>query len=113
MAVMNNAGLAAVTPYSPLYVVKVGSASLRHPAVYDEIAVLRRTGARVLLITGGAADIADYYTSIGRPMRTLTLASGDEVRYCPPDEMPYIVAAYERLNLPRVRDELAQRGLTV
>ncbi|GIH09803.1 bifunctional protein: acetyl-glutamate kinase; acetyl-ornithine deacetylase [Rhizocola hellebori] len=110
---MNNAGLASVSPYSPLYVVKVGSASLRYPAVYDELAVLRHSGARILLVTGGAADIADHYASIDRPMRTLQLTSGDEVRYCPPEEMPHIVAAYERLTLTRVSDELGQRGLTV
>ncbi|MDG4785118.1 M20/M25/M40 family metallo-hydrolase [Micromonospora sp. WMMD1102] len=110
---MNNAALSAVSPYSPLYVVKVGSASLRYPAIYDELAVLRDGGARILLVCGGAADIADYYASLDRPMRTVTLAGGDEVRYCPPDEMPYIVAAYERLTLPRVRDELGSRGLTV
>lgn len=113
MAVMNNAGLAGISAYSPLYVVKVGSASLRYPAIYDELAVLRRTGARLLLVTGGAADIGDYYATLHRPMRTLRLANGDEVRYCPPGEMPYIVAAYERLTLPRVRDELAKRSLTV
>jgi len=113
MAVMNNTELATVFPYSSLYVVKVGSASLRQPAIYDEIAFLRLTGARVLLVTGGAADIADHYASLDRPMRTLRLVNGDEVRYCPPDEMPHIVAAYERVTLPRVRDELVRRGLTV
>ncbi len=113
MAVMDNAGLAAVCPYSPLYVVKVGSASLRYPAIYDELALLRSSGARILLVTGGAADIADHYASLDRPMRKLKLAGGDEVRYCPPEEMPYIIAAYEKLTLPRVRDELGGRGLAV
>lgn len=110
---MHNEALATVVPYAPRYVVKVGSASLRHTTVFDELAELCRGGARLLLVAGGAADIADHYAEIGREVRTLRLASGDEVRYCPPAELPYIVAAYERRTLPRVRAELTQRGLRV
>ncbi|MEU5961008.1 M20/M25/M40 family metallo-hydrolase [Micromonospora parva] len=113
MAVMNNEALAGIFPYRPLYVVKVGSSSLRHASVYDDLAALSAGGARLLLVAGGAADIADYYAAIERPMRMLRLASGDEVRYCPPDEMPHIVAAYEQLTLPRIRENLGQRELTV
>lgn len=110
---MNNQELAGIFPYRPLYVVKVGSSSLRHASVYDDLAALNAGGARLLLVAGGAADIADHYASIERPMRMLRLASGDEVRYCPPDEMPHIVAAYEQLTLPRIRDNLGQREMTV
>ncbi|PZG00871.1 acetyl-lysine deacetylase [Micromonospora endophytica] len=110
---MNNEALARVSPYAPLYVVKVGSSSLRHASAYDDLAALNACGARLLLVAGGAADIADYYASIERPMRMLRLASGDEVRYCPPEEMPHIVDAYERLTLPRIRANLVERGMTV
>jgi LysW-gamma-L-lysine carboxypeptidase len=105
--------LKAVNPHRALHVVKLGSATLRHTRVYDELAELRARGARVLVVTGGAADISLHYALIGRPMRTLTLRGGDEVRYCPPDEIPYIVEAYEQITLPRVRDELTGRGLSV
>src|SRR5262249_31175078 len=37
----------------------------------------------------------------------------DEVRYCPPEEMPYIVDAYAQVTLPLVRQALAARGRTV
>ena len=113
MAMMDNEALAEVSPYAPLYVVKVGSSSLRHQSAYDDLAALNACGARLLLVAGGAADIADHYASTERPMRMLRLASGDEVRYCPPEEMPHIVAAYERLTLPRIRENLVQRGMTV
>ncbi|MEO3812571.1 M20/M25/M40 family metallo-hydrolase [Sphaerisporangium sp. B11E5] len=105
--------LKAVNPHRALHVVKLGSATLRHERVYDEVAELRSRGARVLVVTGGAADIKLHYALIGRPVRTLTLRGGDEVRYCPPDEIPSIVEAYEQITLPRIRDELTKRGLSV
>jgi LysW-gamma-L-lysine carboxypeptidase len=37
----------------------------------------------------------------------------DEVRYCPPEEMPHLVAAYEQITLPRVRQRFSARGMTV
>ncbi|GAB1689844.1 M20/M25/M40 family metallo-hydrolase [Krasilnikovia sp. M28-CT-15] len=108
---MSVLGEVAGTHQAALYVVKVGSASLEHSNVFDEIAVIRRRGARVLVVAGGAAGIARHYAELGRPMRTLELRNGDEVRYCPPDEMAHIVAAYRRVTLPRVQQALADRGL--
>ncbi|MGW4639061.1 M20/M25/M40 family metallo-hydrolase [Sphaerisporangium sp. NPDC004334] len=105
--------LKAVNGHRALYVVKLGSSTLRHDGVYDELAELSGRGVRLLVITGGAADIKLHYALIGRPVRTLTLRGGDEVRYCPPEEMAHIIDAYEQITLPRVREELGRRGLSV
>ncbi|MFC4535752.1 M20/M25/M40 family metallo-hydrolase [Sphaerisporangium dianthi] len=107
------AALKAINAHRALYTVKLGSATLRHPEVFDELAELSGRGARLLVVTGGAADIKLHYALIGRPVRTLTLRGGDEVRYCPPDEMAHIIDAYEQITLPRVREELGRRGLSV
>ncbi|AYN41233.1 M20/M25/M40 family metallo-hydrolase [Streptomyces dangxiongensis] len=95
----------------PLYVVKAGSATLDHGIVLKEIADLVARGARVLMIAGGATGIERHYTAIGRPMPRLRLAGGDEVRYCPPEEMPHLVDAYERVTLPAVEQGLRDLGL--
>ncbi|WP_413100340.1 M20/M25/M40 family metallo-hydrolase [Streptomyces sp. Inha503] len=97
----------------PLYVIKVGSSTLLHPQVFAEIAAVRRRGARVLLVAGGAEGIERHYRSIGRAMPELTLRNGDTVRYCPPEEMPHIVAAYRRVTLPVVEAGLTAHGLGV
>lgn len=110
---MSVLGHVASTRKSALYVVKIGSASLRHEGVFDELAAIRRRGARVLLVAGGAAGITEHYAAIDRPVRTVRLRGGDEVRYCPPEEMPFIVSAYEQVTLPRVRDALSVHGLAV
>lgn len=113
MAVTGNAALRTVNSYTALHVVKLGSSTVRQPAVFDEVAALRARGGRVLLVSGGAEDIALHYAMLGRAMPTLRMAGGDEVRYCPPAEMLHIVEAYNEITLPRVRTELGQRGLTV
>jgi LysW-gamma-L-lysine carboxypeptidase len=105
-------GYAANTRQTALYVVKLGSSTLDHEVAFDELAALRRRGARLLVVAGGAEGIARHYADLDRPVRTVTLASGDRVRYCPPDEMPHIVAAYEQRTLRRVTDALGARGLT-
>lgn len=115
-------GFAANTRQAALYVIKIGSASLDHDSIFDELAALRGRGARLLVVAGGAAGIRRHYADTGRPIRTITLGNAtrgnairgnaDEVRYCPPDEMPHIVAAYQTITLRRVADALAARGLT-
>ena len=97
----------------PLHVVKIGSGSQAHPGIYDELAVLAARGVRLLVVAGGATGIASHYQTTNRPIRTLTLRSGDPVRYCPPEEMAHLVAAYEQVTLPGIRDALQQRGLNV
>nr|WP_062341506.1 M20/M25/M40 family metallo-hydrolase [Herbidospora sakaeratensis] len=109
---MSVLGEVATTHTAALYVIKIGSASLAHESVFDEVARLRGRGAKILLVAGGAAGIAAHYAAIGRPVRSLTLKNGSTARYCPPEEMDHIVAAYERVTLPRVHAALTARGLT-
>ncbi|MGW4651716.1 M20/M25/M40 family metallo-hydrolase [Kitasatospora sp. NPDC004289] len=97
----------------PLYVVKLGSSTLDRAEVFAEVAELSRRGARVLLVSGGAAGIERHYEATGRAIRWLELANGDKVRYLPPDEVPHVVAAYEELTLPLVADGLTAHGLNV
>jgi LysW-gamma-L-lysine carboxypeptidase len=96
-----------------LYVVKVGSATLDHKTIFAELGELVGRGARLLLVAGGAAGIERHYRGIGRPMPELRLGNGDQVRYCPPAEIPHLVAAYEQVTLPLVEEELAARGHAV
>jgi acetylornithine deacetylase len=95
----------------PLYVIKLGSATLGHPSVFAEVAALAGR-ARLLVVAGGAAGIRRHYEAIGRTMPTLRLRNGDEVRHCTPDEMTHLVDSYERVTLPAVRSALAGAGLT-
>ncbi|MEU1890837.1 M20/M25/M40 family metallo-hydrolase [Streptomyces pristinaespiralis] len=97
----------------PLYVIKVGSATLDRETIHKEIADIVARGARVLLVTGGATGIERHYAAIGRPMPQLRLANGDSVRYCPPEEMAHLVDAYERVTLPAVEQALRTLGLSV
>ncbi|MGA8112714.1 MAG: hypothetical protein WCA46_03515 [Actinocatenispora sp.] len=101
------------TDRPPRYVVKLGSACLRHGSVFAEVAALVTGGARVLLVAGGAEGVREHYTRIGRTVRTVRLRNGDTVRYVPPDEVPHLVDAYTSVTLPRVRRALAGHGLTV
>lgn len=94
-----------------LYVLKVGSGSLPYQPLFAEIGALARSGARVLLVAGGAAGIAEYYTAIGREMPVLRLRSGDTVRYSPPAELAHILTAYRQVTLPLVRAQLAAVGI--
>jgi acetylornithine deacetylase len=96
-----------------LYVVKVGSGSLGHEPLFDELGALAESGARVLLVAGGAAGIAEHYAALGRAMPTLELKSGDTVRYSPPAELAHIVDAYRRVTLPLVRAQFARVGGSV
>ncbi|GGT28838.1 bifunctional protein: acetyl-glutamate kinase; acetyl-ornithine deacetylase [Streptomyces kurssanovii] len=97
----------------PLYVIKVGSATLDRETIHKEIADVVARGARALLVAGGATGIERHYSAIGRPMPQLRLAGGDSVRYCPPVEMAHLVDAYERVTLPAVEQGLRTLGLSV
>ncbi|WP_371483748.1 M20/M25/M40 family metallo-hydrolase [Kitasatospora sp. NBC_00315] len=97
----------------PLYVVKLGSATLEHPGIFEEVAALSRRGARVLLVAGGAAGIERHYAAVGRPIPWLDLANGDRVRHVPPAEIPHLIAAYEQVTLPLVEAGLGALGLRV
>ncbi|CAH1203699.1 Acetylglutamate kinase [Paenibacillus plantiphilus] len=97
-----------------LYVIKLGSSTIvNHPRIFEEINRIVKRGSRVLLVAGGAEAIKQKYESIARPLPFLTLPSGDEVRYCSPEEMPYIRAAYHENILSRVHEYLKGYGLSV
>lgn len=97
-----------------LYVIKLGSSTIvNHPGIFKEIQEIVKRGSRVLLVAGGAEAIKQKYESISRPMPFLTLPSGDEVRYCSPEEMPYICAAYHENILSKVATHLKGHGLSV
>lgn len=94
-----------------LYVVKVGSSTLDRLSIFSEISELVLCGARVLLVAGGALGIERHYRAIEREMPQLRLGNGDVVRYCPPEEMAHLVAAYEEVTLPQVQAGLRSHGL--
>ncbi|KOP67317.1 acetylglutamate kinase [Bacillus sp. FJAT-18019] len=97
-----------------LHVIKLGSSTIvNHPRIFEEIHDLVRRGSRVLLVAGGAEAIKQKYESISREMPFLTLPSGDEVRYCSPEEMPYICAAYHEHILSNIKQHLKDLGLSV
>lgn len=97
-----------------LYVIKLGSSTIvNHPRIFEEIHDIVKRGSRVLLVAGGAEAIKQKYESISRPMPFLTLPSGDEVRYCSPEEMPYICAAYRENILSKITRYLKEHGLSV
>jgi acetylornithine deacetylase len=102
-----------MTEYRALHVVKVGSSGIGQPALSDELAALARTGARVLVVAGGALGVTRYFRSINRPVRMLDRPDGSQVRYCPPEEMPHIRDAYRLITLPALEEELRRRGLAV
>jgi acetylglutamate kinase/acetylornithine deacetylase len=97
----------------PLYVVKLGSATLSRPSIFGELAELVARGARVLAVTGGATGIEQHYRTAGRPMPELRLANGDVIRGCPAEEMAHIIAAYEQVTMPAMRAGLEEHRLSV
>ncbi|MNK86134.1 Carboxypeptidase G2 precursor [compost metagenome] len=96
-----------------LYVIKLGSSTIvNHPRIFEEIGRISRRGNQVLLVAGGAEAIRRKYEDLSRPMPFLTLPSGDEVRYCSPEELPYIRDAYYENILAPVRERLKEQGLS-
>ncbi|MFB9328241.1 M20/M25/M40 family metallo-hydrolase [Paenibacillus aurantiacus] len=97
-----------------LHVVKLGSGTiLGQPDIFSEIGGLVGRGSRVLVVAGGAEGIRRQYERLGREMPFLTLPSGDEVRYCSPEEMPIIRDAYREIILEEAASALRARGLSV
>lgn len=96
----------------PLYVIKVGSASLdTGSAILDEIAVLSRAGRRVLVVIGGGSAIARQYGMESRTMAFHTLANGDVVRTASADDIGVLVRAYQGQVLPPIQHALQQLDL--
>ncbi|WP_426445876.1 M20/M25/M40 family metallo-hydrolase [Paenibacillus sp. S-38] len=97
-----------------LYVIKLGSSTvLNRPEIFGEIRRISERGGRVLLVAGGAEGIKRKYEQLGREMPFLTLPGGDEVRYCPPAEMPVIRAAYHEIILAEAAAALRSQDLSV
>ncbi|GKU79126.1 M20/M25/M40 family metallo-hydrolase [Paenibacillus sp. L3-i20] len=97
-----------------LYVIKLGSSTIvNHPNIFEEINRIVKRGNQLLLVAGGAEAIKRKYEAIERPMPFLTLPSGDEVRYCSPEEMPIIRAAYHENIVSIVREQLNGFGLSL
>lgn len=87
-------------PYRPLYVVKLGGATAREARIWVELADLVSTGAQVLVVAGGSADIADHYSSLGRDAPMLTMQGGRMFRDARPAELAHIVDSYRMRTLP-------------
>lgn len=97
---------------NPLYVIKLGSSTvLEGHVIWKELAELVGRGAEVLVVAGGGEAVCLKYNQMGREMRYLTLKSGERFRYCPPEEMPHILAAYEEILLPTLQRRLVESGL--
>ncbi|MFC4076046.1 M20/M25/M40 family metallo-hydrolase [Salinithrix halophila] len=97
-----------------LYVIKLGSSTiLKRPKIFGEIYNLVQRGNKVLLVAGGAEGIKQKYKQIGRKMPFLTLPNGDEVRYCSPEEMPIIRAAYHEIIIAKTVEALQAYNLQV
>lgn len=106
-------GYVASAHLQPLYVVKIGSSSLKRQQVFADIAAIASRGCRLLVVAGGADGIAEHYRMLRRPMPMLRLSEGREVRYANVDEMPHIVRAYNAIILPRTVEGLRSHGLRV
>ncbi|NEW06696.1 M20/M25/M40 family metallo-hydrolase [Paenibacillus sp. SYP-B3998] len=97
-----------------LHVIKLGSSTIvNRPAIFEEIYKVTQRGGKVLLVAGGAEGIKQKYKQIDREIPFLTLESGDEVRYCSPEEMPIIRAAYHEFILAKVQENLKKYDLSV
>ncbi|QDQ25477.1 M20/M25/M40 family metallo-hydrolase [Chitinimonas arctica] len=96
----------------PLYVVKVGSASLDAGGViFEDIRKLSLSGRRVLVVMGGGSAIERQYASEGRTMVFHTLSNGDQVRTADAEDIATLVRAYETAVIPQVTHQLRQQGL--
>lgn len=97
---------------TPLYVIKLGSSTvLNGESIFDEIAHLVKRGAKIVLILGGSAAIEKKYQILNRKLPTVTLKGGNSFRYCTPEEMPYIIQAYQEFILGPVEKELRRRNI--
>ncbi|WP_201775330.1 M20/M25/M40 family metallo-hydrolase [Chromobacterium subtsugae] len=96
----------------PLYVIKVGSATLdAGSAVFGEIAALAETGCRVLVVVGGGSAIERQYAAEGLPLRYHTLANGDAVRTASREDIDLLVRTYRDQVIPSALKGFADAGL--
>lgn len=80
-----------------LYVIKAGSSTLYSDGgFFREVLEISRSGGKVLVICGGAKAIEKEYLHQGEQVDYLSLANGDQVRYCSPKHMSLILKAYNK-----------------
>lgn len=90
-----------------LYVIKLGSSTLlQGNSIFDEIITLQKRGHKILLICGGAEAIQSMFNILDKPLNFLNLENGDQVRYCPKEDMDIIIEAYKKIVLSKLYDKL-------
>jgi [amino group carrier protein]-L-2-aminoadipate 6-kinase len=93
-----------------LTVVKCGGAVDPAPTCAD-VARLRARGERVVVVHGGAPEIAALAAQLGVPMRSLVSPSGVTSRYTDPGMLDVITLAMAGRVKPRLLRELAAHGV--
>lgn len=97
-----------------IHVIKLGSSTiLEHSTIFEEIYKIVQRGSKVLLVAGGAEAIKQKYESINRDMPFLTLANGDEARYCSLEEMPIIRSAYDEIITKKINENFNKYNVKV
>lgn len=80
-----------------LYIIKAGSSTLYSDGgFFREVLEISRKGGKVLVICGGAKAIDKEYQHQGAEVEYLSLANGDQVRYCNARHMSLILSAYNK-----------------
>lgn len=93
-----------------LTVVKCGGA-LDPAGICADVARLRAQGDRVVLVHGGAPEIARLASQLGVPARTLVSPSGVTSRHTDPDMLDVITLAMAGRAKPRLLRALAAHGV--
>lgn len=97
-----------------IFVLKLGSSTVLHGAqIYNQISALVEQGSKVIIVAGGAEAIHKTYDNLGLSEKYLTLRHGNTVRYTPGKDMSIIKSAYNSIIIPKIEDELSQRGISV
>lgn len=90
-----------------LYIIKLGSSTLlQGKSIFDEIITLQKKGKKILIICGGAEAIQSMFKTLEKPQNFLNLENGDQVRYCPKEDMDIIIEAYKKIILSKLYDKL-------
>lgn len=80
-----------------LYIIKAGSSTLYSDGgFFREVLEISRKGGKVLVVCGGAKAIDKEYQHQGEQVEYLSLANGDQVRYCNARHMSLILRAYNK-----------------
>ncbi len=95
----------------PIVVKRGGAASLDLARFCQDIAALRAAGERVVVVHGGADDIAVLADQLGVPARTLRAPDGRLSRYTDPEMLDALVLAMTGRVKPRIVAALAAVGV--